>query len=284
MSSRPPLSRAFLLDKAPGISSFRALGDLKKRIGTKKVGHTGTLDPFATGLLIAMSGKMTKAAALVTDMEKEYAAVIRFGEETDTCDRVGEVVARSDIPEYPAILKAAESFKGEISQVPPSFSAVKIRGRRAYESARRGIPLTLPARRVRIENLELISWRPPDLFLRIRCSKGTYIRSIARDWGLACGSRAHCAELRRTAIGPFSVDMASPEGLSPPDFFDFMGVPVSSVDNSAAAAMRTGRPIADIGMYTALKEETALIIDERGVEAALLEKIDGQWVYRMVFD
>ncbi|MCK5250081.1 MAG: tRNA pseudouridine(55) synthase TruB, partial [Spirochaetaceae bacterium] len=169
----PPVSCLFLLDKPAGISSFAALGALKRSLGTGKVGHAGTLDPFATGLLLALSGKLTKAAYLLSDMDKEYEAVFRFGKETDTLDTEGEIIAESPVPEYSGILKAAESFSGTLKQTPPAFSAVKINGKRAYSQARKGLEVELPVRDVHINRFETISWESPDLKVRIQCSKGT---------------------------------------------------------------------------------------------------------------
>ncbi len=276
-------SKVYMLDKCEGISSFGALDNLKKRIGTQKAGHAGTLDPFATGLLIAMSGKMTRAVSLVSEMPKEYLARIRFGEETDTLDKDGRIVACSDIPEYKEILTALESFKGEITQTPPIFSAIKINGRRAYKSARQGLHPVLPERKVHIYICEIISWNSPDLDLRIKCSKGTYIRSLARDLGLACNSRAYCEELRRTAIGPFTVEMTSDEGLSAETFFEVIGIPFIMVQKSVAEAMNVGRPIRSIPEFLPPDADMVFVQNEQGIDVALLDRVAGQWVYRIVF-
>ncbi|MDF1569853.1 MAG: tRNA pseudouridine(55) synthase TruB, partial [Spirochaetaceae bacterium] len=164
VSDRPaPVSRLYLLDKPAGISSFAALGALKRALGTGKVGHAGTLDPFATGLLIAVSGKLTKTAGMLTGMDKEYQAVFRFGQETDTLDTEGSIIAEETLPEWNAILKASNRFQGQIIQVPPAFSAVKINGKRAYASAREGLDVSMPSREVTIHEMTLVSWNPPDL-------------------------------------------------------------------------------------------------------------------------
>ncbi len=276
-------SKVYILDKCAGISSFGALENLKKRIGTKKVGHAGTLDPFATGLLIAMSDKMTRAVSLVSEMPKDYLAKIRFGEETDTLDRDGRIVASSDIPEYKEILIALESFRGEIIQTPPIFSAIKTNGKRAYKSARQGLHPVLPERKVHIYICEIISWNSPDLDLRIKCSKGTYIRSLARDLGLACSSRAYCEELRRMAIGPFTVEMASDEGLSAETFFKSIEIPSVMVQKSVAEAMNVGRPIGSIQEFLPPDAEMVFIQNEQGIDVALLDRISCQWFYRIVF-
>jgi tRNA pseudouridine55 synthase len=249
-NDRPvPVSRLYLLDKPAGISSFAALGALKRVLGTGKVGHAGTLDPFATGLLIAVSGKLTKTAGMLTGMDKEYQAVFRFGQETDTLDTEGSIIAEDTIPEWNGIVKASEKFQGRIIQVPPVFSAVKIDGKRAYASARDGLDVNIPSREVTIHEMTLVSWNPPDLSVQIRCSKGTYIRSLARDLGLASGSRAYCLSLRRTAIGPFSVeeacrpeDIREEDGRNPVAFFKHLGISSIKVNQTAARALRVGMP------------------------------------------
>ncbi len=173
---------------------------------------------------------MTKTAGMLTDLDKEYESVFRFGVETDTLDTEGEPIAEAPIPDFGSIEKSLSGFRGEISQVPPVFSAIKINGRRAYNSARSGQKVDMPSRLVHIHDFEILSWDAPDLKVRIRCSKGTYIRSIARDLAIAAGSRGYCRELRRTAIGPFSVHEASipteldeNNGIDIKDFFAIIG-------------------------------------------------------------
>ncbi len=282
MQSKPP-PLVYLLNKESGLSSFQALGHLKKRIGTKKVGHTGTLDPFATGLLIAMTGRMTKAASMVVNLPKEYETTIRFGEETDTLDCTGKLIAKGAIPQYAAIAAATEGFIGEILQTPPSFSAIKINGTRAYQHARRGESVSLTARRIHIYDLKVITWNPPDLSIRVRCSKGTYIRAIARDLGSACGSRAHCFSLRRTAIGPFSVDMVSEERLTVLEFCAKMNILTAVVNHDVAKAMRNGRTVSSLRGFSPPDVADLMVYDELGTEIALLTKNQKHWGYHIVF-
>ena len=287
----PAVSRLFLIDKPAGVSSFGALSGLKRAVNTKKVGHAGTLDPFATGLLIALSGKMTRAVSLVSDADKEYIATIRFGRETNTLDTEGETTAEAGIPSFEAIELAAMAFLGEISQVPPIFSAVKIEGKRAYRSARDGKDVQMPERTVFIREFEILSWKSPDLEVRIRCSKGTYIRSIARDLGLAAGSRAYCAALRRTAIGPFRVESArlpdacSPDdGLPPIAAFRALGIPVEAVDADTARELRAGVPLDRIKGIRIPDGPLVCWADEEGGAAALTRRDGGRSVYSIVFD
>jgi len=285
------VSRLFLIDKPAGASSFTALGTLKKRLGTRKVGHAGTLDPFATGLLTALSGKLTRAAFLLADLDKSYRATIRFGEETDTLDTEGEVVARDSIPSLEAIRDAASRFSGEILQIPPRFSAVKINGRRAYADARLGRNVEIPQRRVRIHRFDIESWDGRDLEVSIACSKGTYIRSIARDLGLAAGSRAYCRALRRTSVGPFDIaaarrpdDLGVDDGWTPERVFDSLGLPLVPISLPAVRRALDGVPPTRIPGFPDLPAGLSALIGPSGNVAALMENHEGRSGYRIVFD
>jgi len=214
-----------LLAKLPGITSFSALWQVKDALKIKKTGHTGTLDTFADGLLVALTGKYTRLVPYITDCDKEYLAYVSFGTETDTLDPEGTVVAESPLPEFDAVIRALEGFKGEINQVPPLYSAVHVEGKRASDRVRGGEAIELEPRKVTIHECELLESESRDeagkrlvagCSLRVRCSKGTYIRSLARDIALAAGSRAHLAALRRTRIGPFPLDRAAGKSLLTP--------------------------------------------------------------------
>jgi tRNA pseudouridine55 synthase len=220
-----------LLDKPAGQTSFQSLGFLKRSLGTSRVGHAGTLDKFAEGLLIVLAGRMTRLCPLATSLDKEYVAILTFGRGTDTLDPEGAVTAEGPVPSTPALEAVLPEFLGTLSQIPPAYSAVHVQGRRASEAARRGEPVVLLPRTVRIERLELLDYQPPDARLRISCTKGTYIRSLARDIAVRLGTCAHVSKLRRTRIGRFSVDDArSPDSFDagrdvlPPEFF-FKAVP-----------------------------------------------------------
>ena len=198
-----------LLYKPEGITSFRALGSIKKKLkdlsGTRvKVGHTGTLDRFAEGLLVVLTGKFTRLNPLFTGFDKTYEATIEFGRRTDTLDPEGEVIETAAVPDYSVIESKLPDFTGLISQRPPIFSAVHVNGERAYKKALSGSIEELPPRDVTVYSIEILEWEPPFLHCRIHCSKGTYIRSIARDLGAACGSCAHLVSLKRLTVGPFS--------------------------------------------------------------------------------
>jgi tRNA pseudouridine55 synthase len=205
-----------LLDKPTGTTSFGALSALKKTLGTKKVGHTGTLDRFAEGLLIALSGRLTRLAPYFLSLEKEYIASVWFGLETDTLDPEGSVCRKGEVPDLDRITQSLNAFKGEIDQVPPDYSAVHLKGKRAYKLARGGVALAIAARKVFVHRIVILSYDPPELILRIRCSKGTYIRSIARDLGREAGTCAYLSSLKRVAIGRFRLrDAVKPLDFDP---------------------------------------------------------------------
>ncbi len=178
------------------------------------MGHTGTLDRFATGLLVVLCGAFTKLASQVTGLEKTYVATLRFGAETDTLDPEGEVVAEAPVPSEETVRSRAASFVGSLRQTPPSFSAVHHEGERAYRKARRGELPELEARSVHVYALDVLAVGLPEAVVRVRCSKGTYVRALARDLGLACGSRAYLTALERVSVGPFHVE----ESVRPDEF------------------------------------------------------------------
>lgn len=205
-----------LLNKPGDITSFRVLNTIKKALSSNKIGHTGTLDKFATGLIVALSGQATKLARFFTEFDKEYEGTILFGKETDTLDIEGSVIYTAPPPSIETIKTVLPAFLGEINQVPPIFSAVHINGERSYKKARKGEGVNPPARQITIKSLDIINWTSPSLTLKISCSKGTYIRSLARDIGLACGSRGFLESLKRTRVGPLNVSAAvDPEDFNP---------------------------------------------------------------------
>ena len=198
---------ALLVDKPLGVSSNFVLQKAKAILGAKKAGHAGTLDPLASGLLIVLFGEATKFAGLLLDSEKEYAATLKLGETTATGDAEGEVLQRKAVGvSEQEVRHVLARFHGEIEQVPPMHSALKRDGVPLYKLARRGEAVERAPRRVRILALELCSFRSPLAEVRVRCSKGTYVRTLAEDIGAALGVGAHLAALRRTASGRFRVE------------------------------------------------------------------------------
>ncbi len=203
-------SGIILYAKRPGMTSFSSLGLIKKALQTGKVGHTGTLDSFAEGLLVVLVGKLTKLVPHITSADKTYQAVISFGKETDTLELSGEVIKTAPIPSKKQILEILSQFIGNIQQIPPLYSALHIDGKRASDIARSGKEVEMPSRPVTINSLEMLDYSEEDgigLF-QICCSKGTYIRSLARDIAKAAGSCAYLVALRRIKVGSFSLDDA----------------------------------------------------------------------------
>jgi tRNA pseudouridine55 synthase len=221
------------------------------------VGHTGTLDKFAGGLLVVLTGRALKLSAFFTNCDKHYEALIRLGIETDTLDLEGAVVAEAPPPSKNALEVALERFRGPIMQKPPAFSAIHLDGKRAYELARNGLPVNMTPRSVTIHELTLRSYEPPFARIGILCSSGTYIRALARDIAVSAGSCAHLAGLTRTQSGPFRLSDALTlndwENSNPDDIrgalrpideavFAALSIPVRDVDEKTAAAMRQGKP------------------------------------------
>ncbi len=216
MSPNPPHHGIVLLDKPEGLSSNQALSRVKRLFATKKAGHTGTLDPMATGLLVLCLGHATRVCAHLLDADKGYLADVHLGVMTDTEDKEGAVIETRSVP----LLKKAEveavlaGFLGPLQQVPPMYSALKHKGERLYDLARRGKSVARPARAVTIHSLTVTDWRlddpeKPGFSFEVACTKGTYIRSLVRDIGEALGCGAHLCGLRRTQAAPFHIDQAS---------------------------------------------------------------------------
>lgn len=203
--------RIILVDKPAGISSFgvvaRVRRGLRDEFGHKiKVGHTGTLDPFATGLLILLSGKMTKKSNEFLKLDKEYEATVRLGCVSSTGDPEGEITKVNErVPEKSEIEKVVNGFVGKIRQKVPKFSAIKINGRRAYQLARKGEEFETPTREVEIYDIEILDYNYPELRIRCHVSSGTYIRTLGEDIGEKLGTGAYLTALRRTKVGEYDV-------------------------------------------------------------------------------
>jgi tRNA pseudouridine55 synthase len=247
------VSGYILLNKRPGISSFDSLGVIKKNLGTRKVGHAGTLDRFAQGLLIVLAGRATKLAPWFSSSSKVYRGTVLFGEETSTLDGEGEVIARAAPPSREEIERVLPEFSGDILQAPPSYSAVHVKGERAHVLARRGVALVMEKRPVTVYKLVLDAYTRPLGEITVHCSGGTYIRSLARDIALAAGSRGRLVSLTRVSIGDFSLedavlpdDDALVSALRPIDKAALagLGIPVFDIDEKTARAVLHGRPLA----------------------------------------
>jgi tRNA pseudouridine55 synthase len=198
-----------IINKPAGITSHDVVARVRKLLGQKRVGHTGTLDPLATGVLPICIGQATRVAEYLSEGGKAYRATIRFGVETTTYDAEGEVVREASVALTPDEIKAVlPEFLGEQEQIPPIYSAIKRDGKPLYKLARAGEDVTPEPRHVRIDALDIIAWNSPDLTLDIECGKGTYIRSLAFDLGRRLGPGAYLAGLIRTRSGPFSLDQS----------------------------------------------------------------------------
>ena len=254
-SNRVEVNGWVVLDKPVGMTSTHAVSRLKRLFNAKKAGHAGTLDPLASGILPIAFGEATKTVPFVQDGEKAYRFTVRFGIETDSDDSDGTVTKTSDLRPTPeAILAALPRFVGEIMQQPPSFSAIKVNGERAYDMARDGEPVDLPARPVVIHSLVMVSCSPDEAVLEAQCGKGTYVRAIARDLGRILGCHGHVTALRRTRVGPFLESESTPLAILEAEGADTAAmlldveaglteVPCVVVDRDAAARLRRGQSL-----------------------------------------
>ncbi len=209
-----------VLDKPAGVSSARALNAVKRRLPrSTKVGHAGTLDPFATGVLVVLVGAATRQCEAIMGLPKGYEAHLRLGATTATLDPESPEIATSPPPVPPsreAVLSVLERFRGEILQVPPAFSALKVAGRRAYDLARGGREVRLKPRMVRVYRLELLEYAWPAMNIALECGRGFYVRSLARDVGEALSTVAYLSALRRTFVGPFTQNLSIRDVPDPP--------------------------------------------------------------------
>ena len=252
---------ALLLDKPSGLSSNRAMQEARKLYGMEKAGHAGTLDPLATGLLIVLFGEATKFAGQLLGADKEYVAVLKLGERTSTGDAEGTLLEKRPVTTSEAELQLVLArFRGEIDQLPPMHSALKRDGVPLYKLARKGQTVERTTRRVRILLLETTRFEPPHAEIRVRCSKGTYIRVLAEDIGAALGTGAHLTALRRTASGRFSITDAcgleALQGMAPVERLRRLlplaalldGLPRAELDAASEARLRNGQVLQISGL------------------------------------
>ena len=205
MSADAGTSGLLLVDKPAGMTSHDVVDVARRAYGERSIGHLGTLDPFATGLLVLLFGRATRLATFIENEPKTYDATIAFGAETDTDDVTGAVTSEAALPEREQVLAGIQRLSGEIEQIPPAYSAKKVGGRIAYDAARDGDPLELAPARVVVHEWVVRSLTPHTLDATITCGGGTYIRALARDLGRFAGSAAHLTALRRTRSGDFDV-------------------------------------------------------------------------------
>jgi len=255
------------VNKPKGWTSHDVVARVRRLAGQKRVGHAGTLDPMAEGVLPILLGRATRLADYIQLGRKTYIATVKLGVATDTDDAEGIVIAESPVPglSVSSIEAVLAQFRGEISQTPPQYSALKVGGKRAYAVARRGGEVTLAPRPITIDDLRLSSWSKTELSLEVRCSKGTYIRALARDIAIALGTLGHLTTLIRTKVGPFELgDALSPDELAS------TGVDSAIVPASAALADSPG--------YTATSDEAARLANGQALPANGLHA-EHVWVY-----
>lgn len=253
-----PINGWVILDKPVDMGSTDAVAAVKRALNARKAGHGGTLDPFATGLLPIALGEATKTVQYVMDGSKRYEMTLKFGVETDTLDPEGQMVCQSDVrPTTPEIEAALSAFIGVIEQVPPAFSALKIDGKRAYDLARAGENVEMKPRRVEIDGIEVLDRPDRDhVRLAVACGKGTYIRSLGRDLAKTLGTVGSLTALRRTRVGPFTLqDAISLEAVEamrhiPSDLRGLLaveaaldGIPAMVLSEAEAVRLRNGQPV-----------------------------------------
>ncbi|MEP6590528.1 MAG: tRNA pseudouridine(55) synthase TruB [Gemmatimonadota bacterium] len=269
------------MDKPVGWTSHDVVAVVRRALGTRSVGHAGTLDPFATGLLVVLVGRATRLARFIEGAAKQYDATIRLGTATDTEDATGTVTRELTPEVWPDEATIAGALGGLVGtqwQVPPAYSAKHVDGTRSYALARAGRAVELPPVEVTVHALELLEWSPPDATVSARVGRGTYLRAIARDLGERLSLPAHCAGLRRTAIGPFRVDDAIAPGavsaasvLSPAAMVCHLTRDVVSVD--AARELGFGRSVPQ----SAAADGTGALLAEDGRLLAVAEGREGRW-------
>jgi tRNA pseudouridine55 synthase len=274
-----------LVDKPAGYTSHDLVAIARGATGTRRIGHTGTLDPFATGLLVLLIGQATRLAQYVDGEPKIYEATIKFGTETDTDDLTGTVTRTAAPPSPSAIDDAIAALTGVLDQLPPAFSAKQAGGVRAYDAARKGAPLALQTSRVTVHGWTMLARDAESITARIECSGGTYIRSLGRDLGRMTGSAAHLTCLRRLASGTFSVDRAvTLEDLrerrySLLDMSDAIGsIPRQSLSFDEAARVAHGNPVG-----ASVEGQRAALIDPAGRLAAIATRVGDNWQPSTVF-
>ncbi|HEY61359.1 MAG TPA: tRNA pseudouridine(55) synthase TruB [Anaerolineae bacterium] len=290
------VSGVLVIDKPVGLTSHDVVQIVRKGTGIRRAGHTGTLDPRASGVLVVLIGPAVRLSEFVSASDKRYQATILLGTATDTYDSEGRITSSSKTSEITEEIfeKALKNFVGEIEQVPPPYSAIKVKGRRAYELARQGEKVELKPRTIHVYSLELLEWAPPEAVLDIYCSSGTYVRSLAHDLGKELGTGAHLIGLRRTKSGRFTLRDAIPlrqlqDSFIAGDWYKYLipaaealgDWPMVELDNDMVDFVRHGRRIpAEPGSPSLVRG-----ISEQGDLVALLEFVeeDTEWQPKKVF-
>jgi len=287
-----PCSGFAVMDKPEGVTSFKFLSTLGRKLGDHiKSGHAGTLDSFAGGVLVCLFGRYTRLSDYFMGAGKGYEAEILLGEETDTLDPEGAVVATAPVPTLIALEAVLPSFRGTIMQAPPAYSAVHIDGERAYERARKGQDVQPKSRPVTIDALDLLSYEAGVARIRVVCSKGTYIRSLARDIALACGSRGRLSALRRTHSGPFSIAEAiRPEDFGAgslrvltPGYATGLGLGIVQLERDETKAFSNGLPLFRLDTFADLESSVPVaVFGPESLPLGIVSRSGSSWKYAFV--
>lgn len=293
-SFKSRVSGVLVVDKPVGLTSHDVVQIIRKGTGIRRAGHTGTLDPRASGVLVVLVGPAVRLSEYVSASDKRYQATIRLGSSTDTYDAEGIVTSSaSEVnvteDEFQDLL---EEFIGEIEQTPPPFSAVKVNGEKAYEKARAGEEVELVPRKINVYSLELLEWAPPEVVVDVFCSSGTYVRSLAHDLGLRLGVGAHLVGLRRTKSGQFTLRDAVSlrrlrESFEVGDWYQYLipaaealaDWPMVELDAENTDLIRHGHRIPS----DPDSPQWARAVSEQGDLVALIENVEGEWQPRKVF-
>lgn len=288
-----------LLHKKSGLTSFDSLFQVKKALHTGKVGHTGTLDKFAEGLLVLLVGRYTSLVPLFNDLDKVYTGTLYFGQETDTLDPEGSIVTEAALPDADTVFRVLRTFIGEQWQIPPEYSAIHVDGQRAYERVRSGESLEMKPRYITIYSIKALNFDGLRLTFMVHCSKGTYIRALARDIGRAAGSCAYLEKLSRIAVGPFEVgESITPKAgeagytdiqaaLKPVkmELFNRLGIPVLMLEDTDCISIIQGKPLEPLLKRYDLAQGGPLLglFNKQEVLVALIECIQDRWFYKHVY-
>ncbi len=288
------VSGVLVVDKPVGLTSHDVVQIIRRGTGIRRAGHTGTLDPRASGVLVVLIGPAVRLSEFVSASDKRYQATIRLGSSTDTYDADGTFTSSASVEniteeQFEDIL---QGFVGEIEQVPPPYSAVKVKGKKAYEMARKGEKVELAARKINVYTLDLLEWAPPEAVIDVYCSSGTYVRSLANDLGNELGCGAHLVGLRRTKSGQFSLRDAVSlrrlrEAFEEGDWYQYLipaaealsDWPLVELDADEVQKVRHGHRVP----ATEKADGWARGVTVQGDLVALMEAIEGEWQPRKVF-
>lgn len=288
------VSGVLVVDKPIGLTSHDVVQIIRRGTNIRRAGHTGTLDPRASGVLVILIGPAVRLSEYVSASDKRYQATIRLGTATDTYDSEGEITTTSEVGDITeeGFNEILQKFVGEIEQIPPPYSAVKVKGRKAYEMARKGEDVDLEPRIINVYSLEILEWAPPEAVVDVYCSSGTYVRSLAHDLGRELGTGAHLIGLRRTKSGRFTLRDAVPlrrlqESFDAGDWYRFLipaaealsDWPMIELDPDEVELVRHGHRVPagpdDKGWVRAVSQQGDLV--------ALMEMEEGEWQPRKVF-